>query len=128
MQRSIYLRVPEQLLELLDRHAFSDCHRCHGSPELVRMNMVGVRGAAQLCEKAFHTGYRKASPRGGEADEQRGIGIPAGGKIVLQMDLSPGVEINPPFLVALSQNNAFPLRKIDVRAVEIDQFPDTDSR
>ena len=42
------------------------------------MNMVDVRGAAQLCEKAFHTGYRKASPRGGEADEQRGIGIPAG--------------------------------------------------
>ena len=51
MQRGIYLCVPEQLLELLDRHAFSDCHRCHGSPELVRMNMVDVRGAAQLARK-----------------------------------------------------------------------------
>ena len=78
------------------------------------MNMVGVRGAAQLCEKAFHTGYRKASPRGGEADEQRGIGIPAGGKIVLQMDLSPGVEINPPFLVALSNQADTLIRIFDI--------------
>ena len=80
------------------------------------MNMVDVRGAAELCEKAFHTGYRKTSPRSVETDEQSGIVIPAGCKIMLEMDLGSGVEINPPLLIALSQNNTFPLGKIDVRA------------
>ena len=89
--------------------------------------MFNMRYTAELCEKTFYTGDREAVPRGIKTDKQCRICILTGGKIMLQVDLGSGIKVYPPFLISLSQYNAFPFGKIDIRTIEIDQLADTDS-
>lgn len=48
MKRCVYLCMAQKFLELFDRHAFFDSHSSHGPSEFVRMDVVDMRGAAQL--------------------------------------------------------------------------------
>lgn len=45
---------------------------------------------------------------------------------MLEVDFSFGIKINPALFVALAEDDAFPFRKIDIRAIEVNQFSDAD--
>ena len=49
-------------------------------------------------------------------------------QVLLQVNLSPSVEINHPFFVTLTEYDALALVEIDISTVEFDQFTNTHSR
>ena len=59
--------------------------------------------------------------------KKRAVAVTSFSQILLKMDFCLGVKIYPPFFITFPENNTFPVVKIDVGPIQIDQFAHTDT-
>ena len=119
--------MTKEFLHLLYGHSFVYGHGGQCSAELVRMDAWHLKAAAQLAEANLNAGDLEPLVRFVQRYEQGRILILAALEILLQVNLSPGIEINHPFFVTLTEDYALTLIEIDICAIELDQFTDTHS-
>ena len=107
----------EKLLYLLDRHSLVDCHRRQGASEFMRMYLIQVQFSPQVAQAYLNAADLQPVVRLLQRHKQGWIIICSARQIPLKMDLRPGIKINLSLFVSFSENDTFPIHKVDVFAV-----------
>ena len=119
LKGSVNALVPKELLDLLNGHAFINCHCSQGPPELMGMNLMKAEVTANLPQANLNTTNLEPFKRLQERNKQGFILIRALSQISLKVDLRAGVEVHPALLVSLPKNYTFPVFKIHIIAVQL---------
>ena len=119
--------MPQQLLYLFHWHSLVDGSGRHRSSELMRMDPLHLCLLSEVSESYLHATDFQADMRRIQCHQQRLIMIGAHRQVLLQMNLCLRIEIDLSFLVALSENDALPVVKIDILPIQAYQLADSDS-
>lgn len=110
----VYLDMPQELLHLFYGHPFVDGHGGQRATELMRMDTRNLEATTQLTKT--HLNARDLEPfvRSIQRHEQGRILVLAALEILLQMNLSAGIEIDHTLLIPLTEDNALTLVEVDI--------------
>ena len=114
MHGGVDFDVTEELLDLLDGHAFVDGHGGQCPAELVGMYPWHLGFFANLAQANFDTRDLQPTMRLSQRDEQGLVFVTAAVEVLLQMYLGAGIEIDDAFLVAFAEDDAFALVEVDI--------------
>ena len=127
LKRRINALVAEKLLHLLNWHAFVDSHCSKRPSELVRMHLMKTQLTTDFAKSDLHAADLKPVKWLQQGYKQCFIAVCAFAQIALQVDLCPGVKIDLALLISFTENNAFPVFKIHITAIELYELTDTDA-
>ena len=96
--------VAENALNLFYRHSFVYGHCGEGSAEFVWVNLVQSNAFAYCSETDFNSAYCQSVIRIGQRDEKSRVCVCPAVKILLQVNLGSGIEIDFALLVAFSED------------------------
>lgn len=114
--------MAKQALHLLNGHSLVNGARGQRPSEFMRMHFFKAKQLAEAAEPDFYAADFQAGVRLIQRHEQRGVLIGAAGDIVFQVNLGSGVKVNRALLVPLSEDDALPVFKVDVRNVQMHQL------
>lgn len=119
----IDLGMAQKSLHLFNGHALVNGSRSQGPPEFMGMYLGNAQFPAQMTEADFYTADLEPPEGFLESHEKGGILIGSGIQVIFQMNLRAGIEIDRPLLMALTENHAFPVLKINILPVQVHQLP-----
>ena len=117
LQCGIYPPMTEKLLKLLNRHTFVDCHSSQCASELVRVCLLNVQAFTDFSDSYLYTADFKSLVWGFQRYEKSFIIVCPAVKILLQMQFGTGIKIDDALFIALAENNALTLLKINIGTV-----------
>ena len=123
----VNLRMAEDFLHLFDRHAFVDGSGGHGAAELVGVNARQIESTSEGSQAYLHAADAESGEWCGQGYKQGRVCIGALLQIPHQVYFGAGIEIDPSFLVALAEYDAFALFKIDIGNIEPHQLAHADT-
>lgn len=104
--------MTKELLNLLNGHTFVDGHGGQGAAEFMRVDFVEVQLSTNFAQTDFYTADQQPTVGLLEGYKQGFVIIGALGKVSLKVNLRPGIKIDFPLLVALAENDTFPVFKV----------------
>ena len=119
--------MTENALDLFYRHSFIYCHSGESTTKFVRMNFVKSNTIAYCPETDFNAADCQSVIRIGQRDEKSRVCICPAVKILLQVNLGSGIEIDFALLVAFSEDYTLTFVEVQVVAVHSDEFSDSHS-
>ena len=127
LERCIDALVAEKLLHLLNWHAFVDSHCSKRSSKLVWMHLMKTQLTTNFAEPDLHAADLKPVKWLQQGYKQCFIAVCAFAQIALQVDLCPGVKVDLALLISFTENDAFPIFKIHITAIELYELTDSDA-
>ena len=94
----------------------------------MRMQFRYSKLLSEVAQALLYTADSKAVVIASKSYEQSWVLVVTMFKILLKMNLCPRIEVDRPFFTALAEHDAFPVLKVNVRAILQGNFANSHSR